>query len=290
LRLRGGMDNGAEDFDVDMEELPAVQTPSRITPPDASLQLRSALEINNWMSDADAVLEDPAYIQRYRETFNNLPADQQRAIRNWTHVDADSDGYSSDDSEISYQGLNYELNQALFTHKHYPGMEQEARNLSSGLSGLPSPNVQPMRLLRVADVDAGYLQKFKVGDLVTNSPAFMSASSDNLYAKATIHEQTAVAGGADQQGIAIYDIQSNSARPFINKITTLNSGEAEWLFKPNSVFRIEEIAEGTVPGEKPRYGIRLVEVPVHDNVIARNIYTGEQLMVYEHEPVYTTLP
>jgi hypothetical protein len=87
-------------------------------PPSAAMQ--QTLDPVQWTSDADSRIDDPAFVDRYRTVFNNLPAEQRRAIRDWTHVDVgdDSDGYSTDGS---YQGINYDLNKQLFLLCHIIG-------------------------------------------------------------------------------------------------------------------------------------------------------------------------
>jgi hypothetical protein len=263
-----------------------------------SHDLRTALEVEDWKSDSDALLDDEVYKQTYKNAYQRLSADQKKIINQWTAVDegsssesgsgSDSDSGSSTGSGTSGgsagSSKNYELNQALYTNKPYDGMAKDVKNLTDGLTALPA-SPKEVKLLRVADVPADYASRFKPGDLVTNSPAFMSASSDKQFATYAMWDQAAVAG-TEQPAIAVYDIRATSPRPFIYGMTTKASAEREWLFRPNSLFRVEEVGirPPTSPEEKPRIGLRLVEIPVTKKEVARNIYTGETVEVKPEGP------
>ncbi|WNC88590.1 hypothetical protein RI103_12790 [Paraburkholderia sp. FT54] len=278
--LPGGMDNGSSSSSESSMAKPFADryqvSSSTGAPPSAAMQ--QTLDPVQWTSDADSRIDDPAFVDRYRTVFNNLPAEQRRAIRDWTHVDVgdDSDGYSTDGS---YQGINYDLNKQLYSRDYEADTSRNALTLRQGLDRLPTLAGQN-RLLRYANVDPNYASKFAPGDYVTNSPAFMSVSSQNWYANANLAD-TEWAGAAAHP-VAIYDIQTQSAKPFITNITTLADGEREWLIKPNTVFRVDEIATAT-PNDAAgttRYGIRLTEVPITGPMYAKNIQTGEQELVY----------
>ena len=62
-----------------------------------------------------------------------------------------------------------------------------ANALQAALDGLPKPE-GTNRLIRVANVRTDYAGMFTPGDYVTDSPAFMSASSLNAYAEAAVTE------------------------------------------------------------------------------------------------------
>lgn len=308
--LRGGMDSGdsspsgspspsssSASEDPPFADAFRVSTPSGRHPSPAMLE---TLDPNAWHSAAGRRIDSPAFVQQYRDAFNALPSEQRRAIRDWTHLDvggsgsdsdsgsgSDGDGYSTD---TRYQGINFELNEQLYTRVHEAETGENARLLTEGLTNLPRPEGQS-RLLRFTDVAPDYATRFRPGDYVTNSPAFMSASAKNEYANANLRDQLA-AHGPDHPA-ALYDIQARSATPFITGITTLADEESEWLFRPNAIFRVEEIATAT-PNDAdgtPRIGMRLVEVPFTQPVYAKNIHTGDQELVYPAgmRPVYTTL-
>ncbi|MFC0576744.1 hypothetical protein [Paraburkholderia solisilvae] len=269
---------------------------SAASSPAMSPELKTALEVKDWKSATNTALDDPAYRQAYKAAFEKLPADQQRAIRQWTAVDNGSDSGSGSDSSSGSDSesgsdsgngsaaaagsKNYELNKALYTHTPYDGIDKDVSDLIGGLDGLPAPPKQQAHLLRVADVPADYATRFKPGDLITNSPAFMSASSGNEYATYALWDQAAIAG-TDHPALAFYDIEARSAKPFLDGIATDASAEREWLFRPNTVFKVKEIGvlPASGPDEKPRVGMRLVEVPVTAALEAKNIYTGQTVKV-----------
>lgn len=254
------------------------------TPPSANML--QTLNPASWHSEANGWLDNPAFTHPYQTAFDHLPANQQQALRNWTYLDI-SETYSTDSD---YDDVNYELNQQLRDRSYESDTATRAQALQTALGRLPRPEGDS-RLLRIAEVPADYARQFKAGDYVTNSPAFMSAASDNEYARANLADNDYV---ADPQGaFALYDIQSKSATPFIHRVTTLAPGEHEWLFRPNTVFRVDEIATATSQDgtQTPRIGIRLTEVPINEATFAKNIYTGKEELVYPPgtTPAYTTL-
>ncbi|APR36011.1 hypothetical protein BTO02_11935 [Paraburkholderia sp. SOS3] len=282
LRLRGG--GGA-----------AEAGPS--SSPPMSQELKTALQAEDWRSPANAYLDDPAYRQRYQAAFDNLSADQKTALRRWTALDerassengndsdsgSDSNHSSDTDSDSigsrSTAGLNFDLNHDLRAGDPSAAMIKARDDLAGALERLPAPATQDVRLLRVADVPADYASRFKPGDLVTDK-GFMAASSDRQYALDSIADDGAV-GGSEQPAMAFYAIQSRSAKPFIAGIDTDASNESEWLMRPGTVFRVDEIAT-LVPADtelKPRIGLRLTEVPVTAPIDAKDIYTGQAVHV-----------
>ena len=248
-------------------------TPTGIPP---SANMLQTLDPALWESAANKWLKDQTFTRLYRASFDHLPFEQQHALRDWTYLDNASGTYSTDST---YDDINFQLNRQLRDRSHESDTGNRAQELQSALKGLPRPPGDS-RLIRVAEVPANYAGQFKVGDYVTNSPAFMSASSHNSYAMATLADShfEAAEGGA----MALYDIHSKSATPFIDRVTTLVPTESEWIFRPNTVFKVEEIATATSQDEMhaSRIGIRLTEVPISEATFAKNIHTGEQELVY----------
>jgi hypothetical protein len=272
------------------EEMPPFEeiyhvTAAASTPPSA--RMLQTLDPVSWQSAANHVLDDPKFTIPYRAAFDHLPSDQQHALRDWTYLDDVSDAYSTNST---YDDINFELNQQLRDRSHESDTATRAQTLQTALSGLPSPSGDS-RLIRFAKVPANYEDTLRVGDYVTNSPGFMSAASANEYAKAAVADNDYVVryGGA----LALYDIQSKSATPFINRVTTLAPQETEWIFRPNTVFRVEEVATATSNDgtHASRIGVGLTEVPITEATYAKNIHTGEQELVYPPgtTPSYTTL-
>ncbi|MFL9907378.1 hypothetical protein [Paraburkholderia sp. RL17-337-BIB-A] len=255
-------------------------------PPSANML--QTLDPATWHSAANDWLKNLNFTTLYRGAFDHLPSDQQHALRDWTYLDDVSDTYSTDST---YDDINFQLNQQLRDRSHESDTATRAQALQTALSSLPKPPGDT-HLIRFAKVPANYEGTLKVGDYVTNSPAFMSAASENEYAKAAVADNDYVGryGGA----LALYDIQSKSATPFINRVTTLAPHETEWIFQPNTVFRVDEVATAKSPDgtHASRIGIRLTEVPITEATFAKNIHTGEQELVYPPgmTPVYTTLP
>jgi hypothetical protein len=242
-----------------------------------SPELRTALDAENWTSDTNRSLDDNTFRRAYSDAFRKLSPDQKKAVAGWTALDIEE--------EDALHGKNFELNRALYTHTAYPGMEKDVKDLLGALDRLPAPAAQGSHLLRVADVGPAYAGQFKVGDLVTNSPAFMSASSTHDYALGAIADDGAVAA-SKETAIAFYDIHAQTAKPLLDSVASEASNEVEWLFRPNTVFRVDEI--GVMPGPtgefKPRIGMRLTEIPVTATIDAKNIHTGETVQVSPRGP------
>jgi hypothetical protein len=294
--LKGGMDPAGAGAAGHPQDQPFGQACriSTSTGKSPSVEMQQTLDPQTWRSPANRVLDDERYIRRYKAAFDRLRPEQKEAIRNWTHLDSDDtastdssqSGYSTDGS---YENINYELNRELRGRHHEFDTNQRKADLQTGLAGLPRPDGES-RLIRVSHVPGDYASKFAPGDYVTNSPAFMSAASHGEYIQADLadSEHLAARGAA----YALYDIKSQSATPFIHRVTTLAPGENEWLFRPNTVFRVEEIAtatssDGSAP---PRIGVRLVEVPITTPTYAKNIHTGEMELVYPSNMTPTYAP
>ncbi len=199
-----------------------------------------------------------------------------------TYVDY-VDGQAVADTN-TYNELNYDLNEYLRGGRFEPGFEQASALLHNALSRLPElPENVP--LLRVADVDASYGNRFKVGDYMTNGRLFMSASSKNDYAVKSVEQGYAAEGQTG--GMAIYEIHAKTARPMLPGITTLAGHEAESVALPNTVYRLEAIINSTRDTQSakalPITAMRLIEVPVTESMIVKNIHTGEAVAIGPEE-------
>lgn len=262
--------------------------------------VRAVLDIENWRSDADAVIGTQNFAD-YRALYdihwNLLGADQKAAVRGWTYVDdGGDDGYPDGGPDGADEGdIGYDLNRALRGELRLDeAMRAAYANLYSALAVLPSPPMFPVRLLRVADVPAGYANRFNPGDIVTNAPAFMSASSSNFYAQSSVTEGAAAHGAvADtaESVLAFFLIKSRSAKPMMPDVTTRVIDEREWLFLPDSVFKIESItyARTAQLEEKARVIIVLDEL-AREQVVGRdarfamvkNLHSGVPARVYAY--------
>jgi hypothetical protein len=287
--LKGGMDNGGAAHEVAFDHKFNVAATNGAH---ASPEMLQALNPHEWSSPANRLIDQPAFTAQHEAVFNRMPPEERRAIREWTHIDNDSETYS--DASGSYRGVNFELNDELYKRHYSEFTSQDAALLNSGLKRLPRPPGES-RLLRIAEVPPNYQTHFAPGDLVTNSPAFMSASSDNEFSLSRLDEDrnARAAGKPGAPAFAVFDIRSRSATPVIGGVTTLADPEREWIFRPNTVFRVEEVVTASPTGSDvpPRIGIRMVEVPVTQPVYAKNIHTGQLELVYPAgaAPTYATL-
>jgi hypothetical protein len=264
---------------------------------------RRMLDPSQWQSDSDALIRDAAYRKEYRSAFFfQLSGLERRALRNWSEIGIGSRRYPAGEEPIR-DGIHYELNRAL-ARGHYdwrsdPLLETNYGALQTALRGLPK-TPQSATLLRVADVPASYRDLLAVGDIVTNAPLFMSASSHSDYANMAISEQGAAHGDiSNKEGsmLAFYSIKSLSAKPFMPGISAKRKDllEGEYLFGIDSRFRVDavSIAKPTAEAqaqakaesreEKTRMLIQMTELPYDSSaafVNVKNMHTGRMQRVY----------
>jgi hypothetical protein len=254
-------------------------------------EARRMLSPSHWKSDSDALLYDAGYRKAYQTVFfHELSGLERRALRNWSATEERGARYKAGEEPIE-GGVNYALNEALargdYDWRSDPVLETQYYALQSALRRLPSAP-QPARLLRIADVPPSYPKQLAVGDIVTNAPTFMSASSKSELAEISIgHRANGDVGAEKRAMLAFYSIESLSAKPFIQGISA-KSGveyEGEFLFRPDSRFKVEAIsvAKDASGQAKTRVLIQLKELPYDASeafVEAKNIHTGQMQRVY----------
>lgn len=229
-----------------------------------------------------------AYRHEYFRRFTALSADQKEALRGWSYVPKQKD-YRNYPRKRSWpagkSNINFMLNQSLSCGYPSPGMLRIAHHLSSAIKALPSvPDSQS--LLRVVDISEDNISLFRAGDVVSNYPAFMSASSKGKLANIALSQGwlfdpswRARANSA----IAIYHITGDKSRPLINRLTTQIDMEGEYLFDQRSVFKIEAITRlfltSPVRSFKQIYFIKLVEIPGEGPRWVKNIFTANDILI-----------
>jgi hypothetical protein len=261
-------------------------------------EVLAALDLRTWTSRSSAVIsaaEYEPYRQRYAAAFNDLRDEQKEALRGWSFV-SDQEWYADGNPEgSSYDGLNYDLNEALRGERR---MDQPMRgaymNLQQALEGLP-PVMGRHDFIRVADVPADYARKIQVNEIVTNAPSFMSVSTENGYALEALGQGAAIPGSrvAEQPGamLALYLIQSQggAVRPLLPGVTTQAAYEGEWLFPPDTRFRVDSIAV-VQPLRVPSGGAQSTSAP-RELVVVRLEEVGPMEMrrhdfMSHHEPLF----
>lgn len=251
--------------------------------PELPQGMDKVLRPEQWTSPAERfVNQGGEYRDTYQAAYNTLSPAESHAIRNWSFVEGQQGSYIDyvDGAAVAdtrtYEGMNYDLNVYLRgQHGYSAEMERNSDLLHIGLSKLPSPP-ETVTLLRASDVGPDYGDLFKVGDYVTNGRPFMSASSNNAYAAESVGQGYAAEGRTG--GLAIYEIESESAVPLLEGVTTLAGHEAEWLFTANRVFEVKQVAKawGSTQSSElfPLTAMRLKEVTLTEPIHAKNIHTG----------------
>lgn len=238
--------------------------------------------------DASALLSPRAFTipsppqvdeDRFKASFLAMSVAEKSAVRSWTALEAgSSDEYYSDEPEVledERESINYDLNRLLYSGQPLPPRYLTAHeNLTSALGKLPTFGGD---LLRVD----GYTEREGIPwgveivpeDIVTNYPAYMSASDKTRYASDTLQD-------GEYDAYAMYLLSETfTAVPLLRGIASLALVESEYLFAPQSFFRVEGITHArpvsSGAGYAPeRIGVRLRQVAYDATMRAKNIHTG----------------
>ncbi|MEG3130459.1 hypothetical protein SC171_21660 [Pantoea cypripedii] len=225
----------------------------------ASLGIMPHLDGREWQDLVFSIYNRPSawcgtmmsgnYKKSYKHACSALSDEEMNALRRWSWIDNPPDSYLS--RQISGRpGLNFKLNDALYSLQPSEEMKTAAKLLDQALRKLP-PMEEMQSLLRVVELPDINLHKFQPGDLVTNAPTFMSASARGRLANVILARGYLF--DARREGwIVIYHITSSSAKPFLKRHTTLANIESEYLFRPATIFRIEAITRLTPPASSIR--------------------------------------
>jgi len=215
----------------------------------------------------------------FKEVFSSLTSDEKHAVRSWTALeDEGSEHEFSDAPGVYYESVNYELNQYLYRGEALSEeLEKAHTNLSSALKKLPKFKGHLLRINGYHNNE--FLPWGEVifpGDIVTNYPAYMSASDANKYAKQVFND-------SEYDNYAMYYFSdAHSATPLLNGIASRADNEREFLFSPLSFFQVENIAIAK-PAERAsdyapgRISVCLKEIHFRKNILARNIHTGQSM-------------
>ncbi len=227
----------------------------------------------------------------YLKNFSLLPNNYKEALRGWTYVKGQKP-YKDSPLLNWAQGKsdnNFKLNQALFSGKPSDEMRRIAHDLSEALDALPKMGNR-QQLIRVVDAPEAAMLKFSPGDIVSNYPAFMSASSSGKLANIALNQGFMfVRKWRDMPGAAIvvFKINGKSSKPFVNGVTTQFRMEGEYLFNRKSFFQIDAITPVKFSNptriDKPIFFIKLNEVSYDNSLKIKNIFTAEALNIKHSE-------
>lgn len=221
---------------------------------------------------------------QYECLVKELPEEVRRTFREWASV-GDSSVFDNVAAPAKSEILNSKLNQKIANDEPLSINEATAiNNLAFGLENLPR---LPGEFLRIVEhnslTPSPWGSKIQIGDVVTCSPCFMSASATFDYAQKKLANKHLLNEQTDT--IILYKIHSphfiSSAVPLLREARS-NSivNEDEVLFPQYSCFQVDGFAVAkpvTHSGERQiiRIGVLLTQVEPQLNVL--NIYTGEQI-------------
>lgn len=258
----------------------------------------AAFDVNEWEAMIGHLVYDPAswkgslipraYRHEYIRRFIALSADQKEALRSWSYVPWQKHYLNYPQKKSWPAGTsnkNFELNNALLSHHPRADMLLAANNLSSALKGLPEM-LEAQSLVRVVDIGEENMRLFRAGDVVSNYPAFMSASSKGklvnvalsrgfmFFPKWLKHPNAA---------IAIYHITSRKGKPLIKRLTTQVGMEGEYLFDQKSFFRVQAVTSlylrSRIRTKKQVFFIKLEEIAYDNTLKVKNIFSGNQIKI-----------
>lgn len=215
----------------------------------------------------------------YEVAFSHLSNDEKLAVRRWTMTEVDTGFYSDGEPALERRGCNDDLNWKLNTNKPLDHSEKEfVKDLNSALAKLPRVMGDFLRLSKysINPTSNPWINgTIEVGDIVTNTPAFMSASDDWSYAEDTIQFFDI---SEDTNTYAIFKfVNSKQFTPLLEGTASLAIAENEHLASIGSTFRVLGISHAKPIKEhsdlKIRVGVLLEDAFEQRNV--KNIHTGE---------------
>lgn len=180
----------------------------------------------------------------YERGVAQLSPAEREGLRTWTALPFTGDDVYSDGSRPTGRNINYEMNQNLRNGIPLPAEQQEVYDdMMSALNRNVIPKQQG-EYIRSAAYFKGVHNPWQAGDIkpgenVSNLRQFMSVSSDTSFAKSI-----SMGIGAGSKAIVHYKIKSSAGptgpTPLLPFALTLVGDEYEYLYKPDSLFKVVE--------------------------------------------------
>ncbi|MGP3594019.1 hypothetical protein [Vagococcus sp. WN89Y] len=180
---------------------------------------------------------------KYETAVKDLPEEERTALRIWTGLPKEVGKSYSDNSISTGISISYELNMDL---REEEPLTEELQNLYDNILSALTPGKLPVQkgeYIRTAsykfpDADPWSAGNIAVGDIVSNGKQFMSVSSDTIFA-----EEYAKKGVDYLRTIINYKIATPyGPTPLLPNALSLSTFENEYLYRPNTYFRVKEIS------------------------------------------------
>lgn len=214
-----------------------------------------------------------------------LTKNEKLAVRRWTAIEDDIDEIFSDGmkdtTKIGMNPINYELNQKLANTEVLNEDERNmVRLLDSALNKIPPQKGEFIRISEYDKFITPWDNEIKPGDIVTNSPCYMSVSADTKYIEKSDVKD-------DVKANVYFRIENTySAKPLLKGVASLVDDELESIFKRNSAFKVKQIAiavektgETNSLAIKKRIVVLLEEVDIPQSNMVKNIHTGKSVNI-----------
>lgn len=214
----------------------------------------------------------------YENIFNQLSNDEKMSV-----MTTSDSGYYSDGTKAlparGYTACSYYLNKKLYEERPLEDDERKfVRNLNNVIKKLPHTTGDFIRISEYSSSpnDNPWINDtINVGDVVTNTPAFMSVSDDWAYVEDTLDGFTLL---ENTTTYALFKfVNSNQFAPLLRGVASLCVDENEHLAPIGSAFRVTGVAYAKPVNEHSDLKVR-VSVLLEDTSrmsTMKNIHTGE---------------
>lgn len=223
--------------------------------------------------------QDPIDATQYEHAFARLRDNEKLVVREWAAIEGESLRLS-DGTRSPSTGFNFDINRQLAAGGPFAQSEQaQISSLSEAIMKLPALQGDTLRVVEHSERQPSpWVSKIGVGDIVSNYPCFMSASTSDAYAKGTLIDGDLL-DPDNTNTLVFYRIKGASNGCPLLKGVASPADEQEVLYPRNSCFKVLGIAvassEEHVEGGLKRIGVMLQSMPYHCQ--AKNLFTGEHV-------------
>ena len=214
----------------------------------------------------------------YEQQIDELTDDQIDAILSWTYITRYSTGKDSSWPH-GESPVGYSLNRLLRENKSFNNRQQFIYdNIISALSSNHYPTSEGV-YFRMVDYMQGnqvsLLGMLDVGDILTNSKLFMSVSDNSLFINKYSYEMRRK--NINQVKIVYRIDGASKAKPLFADPNSDIKYKEEYLYLPESYFKVTGISFSHMRNKPPTIGVSLEEVIKPDDIIAKDIFTGRKI-------------
>ncbi|WP_300005785.1 hypothetical protein [uncultured Cedecea sp.] len=234
-----------------------------------SRHAESILFPNEGFGNFHSKIED---ILSYNNAIQHLTDKQYSAVMSWRSMSSVSKSPWPYGGSPAMHNLNHALDNNLKLNKYQEFMYH---NIISALNSEKYPTKESsffrMANHRMGD-DFSAIDNLSVGDVVTNSNRFMSVSDNSLFINRKTYE---ILSNSRDQVVITYRIdKASKAKPIYNDRSSEIKYEEEYLYLPESYFKVTGISYSHSSTRPPTIGVSLEETDKPRDAIAKDIFIG----------------